>query len=120
MTTRIDNPGQEQKSRPKNQARAAGPLETERLQTTLGVNSRQLAHSEAKPNTAEGVGLVRALDGVDNVAVLAPAVLTPREAKGLEYQTVVVLDAGRTISSCARPTRMRRATAPSSRPVASR
>ena len=60
---------------------------------------------------AEGADLVRRLDTIDNVAVitpgeetphwlpaeLAPAVMRPSEAKGLEYQTVVVLDAGRAV-----------------------
>ena len=62
-------------------------------------------------NEAEGADLVRRLDAIDNVAVitpgeetprwlpaeLAPAVMRPSEAKGLEYHTVVVLDAGRAV-----------------------
>lgn len=74
----------------------------------------QLVHVDV-PARAEAVRLLGRLDETDDVAVLAPGndvpdwlppalrgvVLTPEEAKGLEYQSVCVLDPGRALSSLA-------------------
>ena len=67
------------------------------------------------PERAEAVRLLERLDDTDDVVVLSPrneapdwvppelrgVVLTPEEAKGLEYQSVCVLDPGRLLSSLA-------------------
>lgn len=74
----------------------------------------QLVHVEV-PARAEAVRLLERLDETEDVAVLAPGndvpdwvppalrgvVLTPEEAKGLEYQSVCVLDPGRALSGLA-------------------
>ena len=72
----------------------------------------QLIHVHV-PEAAEAVRLLEELDETDDVAVLSPKddappwvpgelrpmVLTPAEAKGLEYQSVCVLDPGPVLSS---------------------
>ena len=72
----------------------------------------QLIHVHV-PEAAEAVRLLEGLDETDDVAVLSPRddvppwvprelrpmVLTPAEAKGLEYQSVCVLDPGPVLSS---------------------
>ena len=72
----------------------------------------QLIHVHV-PEAAEAVRLLKELDETDDVAVLSPRddvppwvprelrpmVLTPAEAKGLEYQSVCVLDPGPVLSS---------------------
>lgn len=74
----------------------------------------QLVHVHA-PERAEAVRLLERLDETDGVVVLSPSnevpgwvppglrgvVLTPEEAKGLEYQSVCVLDPGRLLSRLA-------------------
>ena len=89
----------------------ARPTKQHRQKSAEHVDA-QLIHVHV-PEAAEAVRLLEGLDETDDVAVLSPRdeappwvpmelrpmVLTPAEAKGLEYQSVCVLDPGPVLSS---------------------
>ncbi len=89
----------------------ARPTKQHRQKSAEHVDA-QLIHVHV-PEAAEAVRLLKGLDETDDVAVLSPRddappwvpvelrpmVLTPEEAKGLEYQSVCVLDPGPVLSS---------------------